>query len=225
MNIVGKNLKKFREASGLSQKELAQHMSVTRQTVSNWERGISQPDLDSLLLLAGSFQVDVTDIIYDKRPQNEFELSKQHRIKRTYILSIVFFLLLLFNFFLMPWLHSYRIFDASLYVIVHSILLPLIYANGTILVFSIISIWVDFKLSGKKLNLIATLFSSTFIFLYYLYMIISSVGQFWDFYLNDIIHASAVYNYLFFHPEIFIFPGAMLFLGFNRKPKVSDESP
>ena len=68
MNIVGKNLKKFREASGLSQKELAQHMSVTRQTISNWERGISQPDLDSLLLLAGSFQVDVTDIIYDKRP-------------------------------------------------------------------------------------------------------------------------------------------------------------
>lgn len=42
MNVIGKNLKKYREKAGLSQQELAKHMAVTRQTISNWERGVSQ---------------------------------------------------------------------------------------------------------------------------------------------------------------------------------------
>ena len=70
INVRGKNLKKYREKAGLSQQELAKHMAVTRQTISNWERGVSQPDLDSIFLLANEFQVDVTEIIYGKKPND-----------------------------------------------------------------------------------------------------------------------------------------------------------
>ncbi len=53
MNVIGKNLKKnIGEATGLSQQELANCIAVTRQTISNWERGVSLPDIDTVLLLA-----------------------------------------------------------------------------------------------------------------------------------------------------------------------------
>ena len=39
---VGKQIKKFRQDLKLSQEELASKIFVTRQTISNWENGVSQ---------------------------------------------------------------------------------------------------------------------------------------------------------------------------------------
>ena len=39
--MVGKNIKHFREQKNITQEELAEKLSVTRQAVSNWETGIS----------------------------------------------------------------------------------------------------------------------------------------------------------------------------------------
>lgn len=38
---VGKQIKKFRQDLKLSQEELANKIFVTRQTISNWENGVS----------------------------------------------------------------------------------------------------------------------------------------------------------------------------------------
>ena len=38
---IGKNIKKLRTAGGLTQDQLAEQLYVTRQTISNWERGVS----------------------------------------------------------------------------------------------------------------------------------------------------------------------------------------
>ena len=38
---VGKQIKKFRQDLKLSQEELAGKIFVTRQTISNWENGVS----------------------------------------------------------------------------------------------------------------------------------------------------------------------------------------
>ena len=38
---VGKQIKKFRQDLKLSQEELASKIFVTRQTISNWENGVS----------------------------------------------------------------------------------------------------------------------------------------------------------------------------------------
>ena len=38
---IGKNIRKLRTAAGLTQDQLAERLFVTRQTVSNWERGVS----------------------------------------------------------------------------------------------------------------------------------------------------------------------------------------
>lgn len=38
---VGRQIKKYRISLGLSQEELAEKVYVSRQTISNWETGVS----------------------------------------------------------------------------------------------------------------------------------------------------------------------------------------
>ncbi len=67
MNDVAKNIRKIRSAAGMTQEELAEKMFVTRQTISNWENGKSQPDVETLTKLAELFRIEVTELIYGKR--------------------------------------------------------------------------------------------------------------------------------------------------------------
>ena len=65
---IGKTIKKLRTARGLTQDQLAEQLYVTRQTISNWERGTSRPDLDQLEAIAGALGVDTTTLLYGERP-------------------------------------------------------------------------------------------------------------------------------------------------------------
>ena len=40
--MINENIKHFRKARGMSQEEMAVKLNVVRQTVSKWERGVSQ---------------------------------------------------------------------------------------------------------------------------------------------------------------------------------------
>ena len=40
--MFGENLKAIRKAKGYTQQELAMKLNVVRQTVSKWEKGVSQ---------------------------------------------------------------------------------------------------------------------------------------------------------------------------------------
>lgn len=40
--MLNENIKNLRKAKGLSQEELAVKLNVVRQTVSKWEKGVSQ---------------------------------------------------------------------------------------------------------------------------------------------------------------------------------------
>lgn len=67
MANIGKNILKLRRAKGLTQDELAEKLFVTRQTVSGWEIGRSQPSLDILGDLAEALECSPLDIIGGKR--------------------------------------------------------------------------------------------------------------------------------------------------------------
>lgn len=45
---------------------MAEKLNVTRQTVSSWETGRTQPDVDMLTMLAEIFEITVEDLIYDR---------------------------------------------------------------------------------------------------------------------------------------------------------------
>ena len=40
--MFSKNLKTFRKSKGFSQEQLAVRLNVVRQTISKWEKGVSQ---------------------------------------------------------------------------------------------------------------------------------------------------------------------------------------
>ena len=45
---IGGRIRKYREESHLSQKQLAEKIGVSNSRVSNWEQGINRPDADIL---------------------------------------------------------------------------------------------------------------------------------------------------------------------------------
>ena len=60
-------LKNLREQHGLTQEELAQRVMVTRQAVSRWENGETQPNTDTLLLLSKEYGVTVNTLLGSPR--------------------------------------------------------------------------------------------------------------------------------------------------------------
>jgi transcriptional regulator with XRE-family HTH domain len=67
---IGSNIKKLRTGQGLTQDQLAERLYVTRQTVSNWERGASQPDLAQLEAIAAALGVEVMELLYGPKPKD-----------------------------------------------------------------------------------------------------------------------------------------------------------
>ena len=53
----------LRERSGLTQAEMAERLHVTRQAVSRWECGDTQPGIDTLKLIAQEFRVPVEKLL------------------------------------------------------------------------------------------------------------------------------------------------------------------
>lgn len=76
MSEVVNSIKKLRKEKRLSQEQLAEQLHVTRQAVSNWENGKTQPDIDTLTQMASVFEVSVERIIYGKeKPHFHFAIN------------------------------------------------------------------------------------------------------------------------------------------------------
>ena len=76
MNQTGKNIKKYRSEKGINQDQLAEQLHVTRQAVSNWETGKTQPDIETLTALAEYFEISVEDLIYEKARKHEITVGQ-----------------------------------------------------------------------------------------------------------------------------------------------------
>ena len=60
----------LRTQRGMSQEELADALSVSRQSVSKWETGQSVPDLDKIIRLADLFGITVDELVREgERPE------------------------------------------------------------------------------------------------------------------------------------------------------------
>lgn len=88
-----KRLVDLRKNKDISQEELAEKLYVSRQTISNWERGKTYPDINSLLMISIYFGVSLDYLI-----KGDVDLMKhqvnQSKFKTWIILSgILFFAL------------------------------------------------------------------------------------------------------------------------------------
>ena len=64
---VQDTIKKLREKHGLSQDQLAERVMVTRQAVSRWETGETQPNTETLKLLSKEFDVSINTLLGSPR--------------------------------------------------------------------------------------------------------------------------------------------------------------
>ena len=64
MANIAKNIRLLRTAQNMTQDQLAENLHVTRQTVSNYETGKSQPDIDTIVRLAEALQTDPNTLLY-----------------------------------------------------------------------------------------------------------------------------------------------------------------
>ena len=75
----------LRKQRGWSQEELAQQLSVSRQSVSKWESGASVPDLDKILKMSEIFDVSTDTLLKEELNLNErnttFEDLQNERMK------------------------------------------------------------------------------------------------------------------------------------------------
>lgn len=76
---VAENIRILRTERGLSQEELASALFVTRQTVSNYETGRSEPDLDTLQRICAVLGVELSDLMHES-PAPSAPVSSRLRI-------------------------------------------------------------------------------------------------------------------------------------------------
>ena len=71
---ISKNITKYREDAGFSQRELAQQLGITPSRISNWEQGANCPTIDILFEVCRALHVSINDI-YGVYPDPEMMLS------------------------------------------------------------------------------------------------------------------------------------------------------
>ena len=64
---IGEVLKNLRERNHLTQDQLAERVMVSRQAVSRWETGETQPNTDTLKLLSKEYDVSINTLLGSPR--------------------------------------------------------------------------------------------------------------------------------------------------------------
>ncbi len=78
-------LKHFRNLKGLSQTEVAEKLSLSRQAISNWEANKSYPDLDNIVLLSKLYEVSIDELLGTSMNENitEAQTSKTKILEKS----------------------------------------------------------------------------------------------------------------------------------------------
>lgn len=69
-------LKEMRVAKDLTQEKLGNHLGVSYQTISKWERGDSYPDIVMLPIIADYFNISIDDLLGFDKAKNEKKIRE-----------------------------------------------------------------------------------------------------------------------------------------------------
>lgn len=94
---LGKQIKKYRTETNLTQEELADQIFVSRQTISNWENDKNYPDIKSLVLMSEVFQVSLDNLIKGdlERMKKEIDIQEYAKFQKDSTIFTVLFIILL----------------------------------------------------------------------------------------------------------------------------------
>src|SRR5699024_12416871 len=86
---IGKKLKEKRQEANLTQKELAEILHVSRQTISSWEVGRTYPDLDILIAISELYDTPLDDLLKEDSEMVKNITEKVRKSERRKITNIV----------------------------------------------------------------------------------------------------------------------------------------
>lgn len=75
--VFAKNLRKYMESRGVSQKELAEIIGVSAPTMNDWLQAKKYPRIDKIEKLANYFRILKSDLIEEKSEEH-FEIQKNN---------------------------------------------------------------------------------------------------------------------------------------------------
>jgi len=80
--VFARNLRRYIEISGKSQKDLAKIVGVSAPTMNDWIKGKKYPRIDKIDILADYFGILKSDLIEDKKekPTEDDGLSENQRL-------------------------------------------------------------------------------------------------------------------------------------------------
>ncbi len=105
---VGRFISELRKEKGLTQKELAEKLSITDKAVSKWETGRSAPDISILVSLSEILGVSVVEILQGEKIETEsFQavsdevvvrtiIKDKQKLKRSIFIVVIVMLVLIF---------------------------------------------------------------------------------------------------------------------------------
>lgn len=84
--LLVERLKEARNNKGLKQQEVADQLGIKANTISNWEKGRTEPDIDTFVKLCRIYQIDCAALLSDvyafKRISNDISLVEYKYIKK-----------------------------------------------------------------------------------------------------------------------------------------------
>src|ERR1700759_2043404 len=63
MHFLGKNLRNLRKQTSKTQSEIASLIQKGQTTIGNWENGISEPNLNELLIISNFFDIPLDTLV------------------------------------------------------------------------------------------------------------------------------------------------------------------
>ena len=109
---LGKQIQFYRKKKQLSQEDLAKKLFVSRQSISNWERGATYPDIQNLLLLSQVFEISLDTLIkgdIKEMKQIVHQASHTRYVKDTHLMALFLAITILAGPPLMLYLNWYGI--------------------------------------------------------------------------------------------------------------------
>ena len=90
MAKISKSIKKLRQEKGLTQEAFAERLNLTRQAVSSWETGRTQPDVEMLGIISKEFSVSIEELIYGEKRNTSIDNGTKNYISTaTVIISLL----------------------------------------------------------------------------------------------------------------------------------------
>ena len=75
-----KNLKKLRENAGISQKQLADSIGISQQSINKYENHKIEPDIDTMVKIADYFETSVDYLIGHSTIRRKIESTKEYAL-------------------------------------------------------------------------------------------------------------------------------------------------